>query len=70
MHILEMEWKIKKKSSALEIRRLKLLQKILRNAAGMLSSAVIVLANRFKIYDQSKAVFFQLNLHEIHGVKG
>ena len=35
-----------------------------------LSSAVNVLANRLKIYDQSKAVFFQLNLPEIHGVKG
>ena len=34
-----------------------------------LSSAVSVLANSFKIYDQSKAVFFQLNLPEIHGEK-
>ena len=34
-----------------------------------LSSAVIVLANSLKIYDQSKAVFFQLNLPEIHGEK-
>ena len=31
-----------------------------------LSSAVNVLANTRKIYDQSKAVFFQLNLLEIH----
>ena len=35
-----------------------------------LSSAVSVLANSLQIYDQSKAVFFQLNLPEIHGVKG
>ena len=34
-----------------------------------LSSEVNVLANSLKIYDQSKAVFFQLNLPEIHGVK-
>ena len=34
-----------------------------------LSSAVNVLANSLKIYDQSKAVFFRLNLPEIHGVK-
>ena len=30
-----------------------------------LSSAVSVLANSLKFYDQSKAVFFQLNLPEI-----
>ena len=41
---------------------------ILRNE--YLSSAVNELANRLKIYDQSKAVFFQLNLTEIHGKKG
>ena len=35
-----------------------------------LSSAVNVLANSLKIYDQSQAVFFQLNLQEIHGEKG
>ena len=35
-----------------------------------LSSAVNVLANSLKIYDQSKAVFFQLNLTEIHREKG
>ena len=35
-----------------------------------LPSAVNVLANSLKIYDQSKAVFFQLNLNEIHGEKG
>ena len=35
-----------------------------------LSSAVNVLENRLKIYDQSKAVFFQLNLSGIHGEKG
>ena len=34
------------------------------------SSAVNVLANSLKISDQSKAVFFQLNLPEIHGEKG
>ena len=34
------------------------------------SSAVSVLANSLKIYDQSKAVFFHLNLIEIHGEKG
>ena len=34
-----------------------------------LSSAVNVLAHSLKIYDQRKAVFFQLNLPEIHGVK-
>ena len=32
-----------------------------------LSSAVNVLANSLKIYEQSQAVFFQLNLQEIHG---
>ena len=32
-----------------------------------LSSAVNVLANTLKIYDHSKAVFFQLNLPEING---
>ena len=35
-----------------------------------LSSAVNVLANSLKVFDQSKAVFFQLNLPEIHGQKG
>ena len=35
-----------------------------------LSSAVNVLANSLKIYDQIKAVFFQLNLPEIHWKKG
>ena len=35
-----------------------------------MSSAVNVLANSSKIYDQGKAVFFQLNLSEIHGEKG
>ena len=29
-----------------------------------------VLANSLKIYDHSKAVFFQLNWPEIHGKKG
>ena len=31
---------------------------------------VNVLANSLKIYDHSKAVFFQLNLPEIQGEKG
>ena len=35
-----------------------------------LSSAVIVLANSLKIYDQSKAVFFHLTLPGTHGKKG
>ena len=35
-----------------------------------LSSEVNVLANSLKIYDKSKAVFFQLNLPEFHGEKG
>ena len=35
-----------------------------------MSSAVNVLANSPKIYDQSKAVFFQLILSEIPGEKG
>ena len=35
-----------------------------------LSSAVNVLANSLKIFNQSKAVFFQLNLPEMHGKKG
>ena len=35
-----------------------------------LSSAVNVLANSLKVFDQSKAVFFQLNLPEIRGQKG
>ena len=34
-----------------------------------LSSEVNVIANSLKIYDRSKAVFFQLNLAEIHGIK-
>ena len=34
-----------------------------------LSSAVNVLTNSRKIFNQSKAVFFQLNLPEIHGKK-
>ena len=34
-----------------------------------LSSAVNVLANSLKVFDQSKAVFFQLNLPEIMGKK-
>ena len=35
-----------------------------------LSSEVNMLANSLKIYDQSKAVFFQLNLPEIHEENG
>ena len=35
-----------------------------------LSSAVSVLANSLKIYDQSKVVFFELNLPEFHEEKG
>ena len=35
-----------------------------------LLSGVNVLANSFKIYDHSQAVFFQLNLPEIQGEKG
>ena len=35
-----------------------------------LSSAVNMLANSLKIYDHSKAIFFQLNLPEILGEKG
>ena len=35
-----------------------------------LPSAVSVLANSLNIYDQSKEVFFQLNLTGIHGKKG
>ena len=35
-----------------------------------MSSAVNVLANSLRIYDQSQAVFLQLNLQEIHGEKG
>ena len=35
-----------------------------------LSLAVSVLANRLKTYDQSKTVFSQLNLPEIHAKKG
>ena len=35
-----------------------------------LSSAFNVLTNSLKIYDQSKSVFFQPNLPEIHGEKG
>ena len=34
-----------------------------------LSSAVNVLANSLKIYDHSKAVFFQLNLPKIIWIK-
>ena len=35
-----------------------------------LSWAVNVLSNSLKIYDKSKAVFFQHNLPEIHAEKG
>ena len=35
-----------------------------------LSSGVNVLENSLKIFDQSKAVFFRLNLPEIHGKRG
>ena len=35
-----------------------------------LSSAVNVLANSLKIYDQNKSDFFQLTLPGIHGKKG
>ena len=35
-----------------------------------LSSEVNMLANSLKIYDQSEAVFSQLNLPGIHGEKG
>ena len=35
-----------------------------------LSSAVNVLTNSLKIYDQIKSDFFQLNLPGIHGKKG
>ena len=34
-----------------------------------MSSEVNELANSLKIYDHSKAVFFQINLPEIHGEK-
>ena len=44
--------------------------KILHIAKEYLSSAVNVLANSVKIYNQSKANFFQLNLPEIHEEKG
>ena len=40
------------------------MQKILHIAAG------ILVIDGLKIYDQSQAVFFQLNLQEIHGEKG
>ena len=35
-----------------------------------LSSAVNVLAISLKIYDQKEAVFFQLNLPEVHEEQG
>ena len=35
-----------------------------------LSTAVNVLANSLKIYDQNKSNFFQLNLPVFHGKKG
>ena len=35
-----------------------------------MSSAVNVLAHSLKIYDESKAIFLQLNLPEIHEEKG
>ena len=44
--------------------------KILHIAAGILVIGMNVLANSVKIYNQSKANFFQLNLNEIHGEKG
>ena len=50
--------------------RLKLLQKICILRQEYLSSAVNGLAISLKISDQSKAVFFQLNLPGIHGKKG
>ena len=47
-----------------------LLQKFSILQQEYLSSVVNVLANSLKIYDHSKAVFFQLKLPEIHGQKG
>ena len=41
---------------------------ILRNE--YFSSTVSVLENSLKIFDQNKAVFFQLNLPAIHAEKG
>ena len=35
-----------------------------------LSSAINALANSLKIYDESKPVFFPLDLSQIHGGKG
>ena len=35
-----------------------------------LTTAVNVLANSLKIYDQNKSDFFQLNLPGFHGKKG
>ena len=47
-----------------------MLQKLLHIAVEYLSLAVNVLAKSLKIYDQCKAVFFQLDLPGIHGNKG
>ena len=71
MHISEMEIKIQKKSCVFEI-------KAFESCCGKfcilrheyLSSAANVLANSLKIYDQSKAVFFQLTLPGIYWKKG
>ena len=41
----------------------------IKQSFSNLSSAVSQLANSIKIYDLSRAVFFQLNLPEIHGKK-
>ena len=45
------------------------MQKILHIAVENLPLAVNVLAKSLKIYDQSKAVFFLLDLPGIHGNK-
>ena len=71
MHISEMEQSNKKKSAVFS-------DKSVWNCCRIfcilrqeyLSSAVSVLANSLKIYDQTKGSFPQLNLPEIHRKKG
>ena len=70
MHISEMEIKIKKKTCVFVIKAFETVAKFCILRHEYLSSAANVLANSLKIYDQSKAVFFQLTLPGIYWKKG
>ena len=70
MHISKKEYNIKKKSFAFWDQSVwRCCRKLCILRQEYLPSGVNVLANSLKIYDQSKAVFFQLSLPKIHGNK-